>query len=81
MTDVMSLQRQAADALVEVRAFGMSESVRSVVRLLDALEAQYKADFETVTTDNLVALQTAVKQVVALRRSITAESHLDPKIF
>lgn len=81
MTDTIELQRQAADALVEVRAFGMSESVRSVVKLLDALEAQYKADFETVTVDNLVALQTAVKQIAALRRSITAEQHLDPKIF
>lgn len=81
MTDLMDLQRRAADCLIEVRAFGMSEAVRSMVKLLDALEAQYKADFETVTVENLVALQTAVKQIAALRRSITSEHHLDPKIF
>jgi len=81
MNDPIELQRIAADCLVEVRAYGMSEAVRSMVKLLDALEAQYKADFETVTVDNLVALQTAVKQIAALRRSITSERHLDPKIF
>jgi len=79
--DPLQLQREAADALVAVRQFGMSEAVRSVVKMLDALEAQYRADFENVTVANLVPLQTALKQVVALRQSITASGHLDPKIF
>ncbi len=81
MIDPLQLQREAADALVAVRQFGMSEPVRSVVKMLDALEAQYRADFENVTVANLVPLQTALKQVVALRQSITASGHLDPKIF
>jgi len=79
--DSLQLQREAADALVAVRQFGMAESVRSMVKLLNALEAQYRADFENVTIENLVPLQIALKQVVALRQSITAEQHLDPKIL
>lgn len=81
MIDSLQLQREAADALVAVRQFGMAESVRSMVKLLSALEAQYRADFENVTVENLVPLQIALKQVVALRQSITAEQHLDPKIL
>lgn len=81
MIDSLQLQREAADALVAVRQFGMAESVRSMVKLLNALEAQYRADFENVTVENLVPLQIALKQVVALRQSITAEQHLDPKIL
>lgn len=81
MIDSLQLQREAADALVAVRQFGMAESVRSMVKLLNALESQYRADFENVTIENLVPLQIALKQVVALRQSITAEQHLDPKIL
>lgn len=81
MIDTLTLQREAADALVAVRQYGMSEAVRSVVKLLDALEAQYRADFENVTVEKLVPLQTALKQVCALRQSITVEQHLDPKIL
>lgn len=81
MSGAVELQSLAADALVEVRAYGMSDPIRSVVRLMDALEAQYKADFENVTTENLVRLQTAIKQVTAIRRAIVSEHHLDPKIL
>lgn len=80
MSDI-NLQKNAADALVIVREFGLSEPIRAVIRLLDALEDQYKAEFENVTVDDLVKLQTAIKQVSALRRSIVSEHHLDPKIL
>lgn len=79
--DSIDLARRAADSLVVVRQYAASDAVRSVIRLLIDLEAQYKADLENVTVENLIPLQTAIKQVAALRRSITAEQHLDPKIL
>lgn len=81
MIDSTELQKKAADALVEVRAFYGSDAIRAVLGLLDALEDQYKADLEHVTVENLVRLQTALKQINALKRSITANQHLDPKIL
>lgn len=81
MTDSVALAHKAADALVAVRAYVGSDAIRAVVQLLDGLEAQYKADLEVVSVDNLVPLQTALRQVTALRRSILADQHLDPKIL
>lgn len=81
MSDTITLARRAADALVEVRAYAGSDPIKAVVRLMDGLEAQYKADLETVTVSELVPLQTALKQVAAIRRSILADQHLDPKIL
>lgn len=81
MTDTITLAHRAADALVEVRAYAGSDPITAVVRLMDGLEAQYKADLENVSVDKLVPLQTALKQVTAIRRSILADQHLDPKIL
>lgn len=81
MSDTIALAHRAADALVEVRAYAGSDPINAVIKLMDGLEAQYKADLENVSVDKLVPLQTALKQVTAIRRSILAEQHLDPKIL
>ena len=53
-----------------------------VTRLLDALEDQYKAELEFVTIENLVKLQTALRQVTALRNSLTNQNgYALPKII
>lgn len=76
------LAGNAADALVVAREYATSDAVRAVIRLLDALEEQYKADLEGVSLDNLVKLQTALRQVVALRRALTdAQGYALPKII
>jgi len=82
MSEVLDINaRKAADALVELRAYVGTEPVKSLIRLLDALEGQYKTDLETVTVDQLIPLQTALRQVSALRRSVMAESFIDCKIL
>lgn len=76
------LAGNAADALVVAREYATSDAVRAVIRLLDALEEQYKADLEGVSLDNLVKLQTALRQVTALRKSITDQhGYALPKII
>lgn len=82
MTEPAELAGIAADALVVAREYAASEAVRSVIRLLDALENQYKAELETVSIDNLVRLQTALRQVTALRKSLTdQQGYALPKII
>lgn len=82
MADPIDLAKTAADALVVAREYATSEAVRSVIRLLDALEEQYKADLEGVSIDNLVRLQTALRQVSALRKSLTdKQGYALPKII
>lgn len=82
MADHIDLAKTAADALVVAREYATSEAVRSVIRLLDALEEQYKADLEAVSIDNLVRLQTALRQVSALRKSLTdKQGYALPKII
>lgn len=82
MADPIDLAKTAADALVVAREYATSEAVRSVIRLLDALEEQYKADLEAVSIDNLVRLQTALRQVSALRKSLTdKQGYALPKII
>lgn len=76
------LAGNAADALATAREYATSDAARAVIRLLDALEEQYKADLEGVSLDNLVKLQTALRQVVALRRALTdAQGYALPKII
>ena len=82
MADPIELAKASADALVVAREYATSDAVRSVIKLLDALEDQYKADLEVVSMDNLVRLQTALRQVTALRRSLTDhQGYALPKII
>lgn len=82
MSGHSELAGNAADALVVAREYATSDAVRAVIRLLDALEEQYKADLECVSIENLIKLQTALRQVVALRRSLTdAQGYALPKII
>ena len=81
MTDTMTLAKRTADELQTVRAYVGSDPIRAVVGLLDALDAQYRADFENVTVEGLIPLQTAIRQVAALKRSILADGAITPKIF
>ena len=82
MAGPIDLAKTAADALVVAREYATSEAVRSVIRLLDAIEEQYKADLEAVSIDNLVRLQTALRQVSALRKSLTdKQGYALPKII
>lgn len=81
MTDVMRLAGRSADALVTVRAYAGSDAINAVLSLLAGLEDQYRADLEIVSVETLVPLQTALKQVSALRRAIESDQYLDPKIL
>lgn len=82
MADTALLNSRMADALVVAREYAGSDAVRSVIKLLDALEDQYKAELEFVTIENLVKLQTALRQVTALRNSLTDQNgYALPKII
>lgn len=82
MADSVELSRRAADALTAAREYATSDAVRCVIKLLDALEDQYKAELENVSVDNLVRLQTALRQVTALRSAITDQhGYALPKII
>ena len=73
-------KRRAPDALTELRAYAGTDAIKALTKLLLALEAQYKADLETVQVDKLITLQTSLRQIAALRRAITEGEYLDPKI-
>lgn len=79
--DFIEANRLAMDELVALREYRTTEPVRAFVKYLDALAEQYKLEFESVTPENLVKLQTALRQVRALRDAVQADGPTTAKIL
>ena len=76
----MALAR-AIDSHTEVlRQFHGSEAHRAMTALLLSLELVYKDELVSVHPDQLVSRQTAIRQVVALRKAIESGSLQSPRI-
>jgi hypothetical protein len=71
---------QLVDATRIVRAYADSELSGHLVSLMDALTATYSLELMHVSTDGLVRVQSALRQVLALRDVLTNDGLNDPKI-
>lgn len=69
-----------ANAAEVVRAFSASDTSIAICAMLDALIESYKLDLMRVIPEHLIRLQTAIQQTQAIRRVISGEEHLIPKI-
>ena len=78
--DGMALVRAIEGHTEVLRQFHGSEAHRAMMALLQALELAYKDELVSVQPDQLVSRQTAIKQVVALRKAIEAGSLQSPRI-
>lgn len=75
-----SLRARISEQTLILREYTGGDTHRHFLELLKALEESYKHDLTSVTVDDLVRVQTALKQVVALRESIVAGSISEPKV-
>ena len=71
--------RELADNTVAVQEYAGSDALRHVENMLEALEEVYKAELADVTADQLVALQTKLKQTQLIRKVLCKEAQL-PKL-
>lgn len=74
-------RESAIQALRMSRELSGTEGAKWCVRLMRALAEQYRIELETVSVENLTAVQALVRQLESLADSITSERELDPKIF
>ncbi|MEO8296341.1 MAG: hypothetical protein ABI574_00895 [Burkholderiales bacterium] len=73
--------RQAVESLTrDCQAYAGSDSHRPLLGLLDALAEAYKLDLMEVRPEGLLHVQAALKQVVALRDSISTPGAPPPRI-
>lgn len=70
----------AGDRTKALQAYIGAEAHNHMVGLLSALADCYRAELVDVTPDQLVKVQTALRQVLALRDSITTEGASAPRI-
>lgn len=70
MTDKRAALVEAAR---EFRQFSRSQAGRSLLEMLDALDAVYSEDLRNTNAEGLGRLQGACAQVKALRRLLTTE--------
>lgn len=75
-----SLRARISEQTLILREYTGGDAHRHFLGLLKALEESYKHDLTSVTVDDLVRVQTALKQVVALRESIVVGSISEPKV-
>ena len=78
--DGMALARAIDNHTAVLRQFHGSEAHRAMTALLQALELVYKDELVSVQPDQLVARQTAIRQVMALRKAIESGSLQSPRI-
>lgn len=78
--DGMALARAVESHTDTLRQFAGSEAHKVMAALLSALELTYKEELVSVQPDQLISRQTAIRQVVALRRAIEAGSLQSPRI-
>lgn len=74
------LRARIATATHTLREYTGGDAHRHVCDLMMALEESYKHDLITVDADNLVRVQTALRQVVAIREAIQRGSIQEPKV-
>ena len=74
------LHQQLIDATKTVRQFAGSDCSRAVLTMLDALAVSYFNDLIDVEVDGLVALQSRIKQVYAIRAIVANDGQDIPKI-
>jgi len=79
MSDSLKIARALADTTAVAQEYMGAEAIRAVVSMLEALEEAYKAELADVMPDDLVALQTKLKQAQAIRKVLVKETAL-PKI-
>ena len=77
--DSMQQMRALADTTVTAQEYAGSDALRHVENMLEALEEVYKAELADVTEDQLVALQTRLKQTQLIRKVLRKEAPL-PKL-
>lgn len=73
-------REQAEKAVTLVREFTGSEPMEAVVALLGHMAKGYQMDLITVTAEELVQKQTALKQVCALRDLLMGKTDFLPKV-
>lgn len=78
--DSMTLVRAIESHTEVLRQFHGSDAHRAMMALLQALELTYKEELVIVQPDQLISRQTAIRQVVALRKAIESGSLQSPRI-
>ena len=82
----MNIDQEAAvherlvDATLVVREYAGTDGSRAMVAMLDALAQSYLIDLVSVNPDGLVAIQSALKQVYAIRNVLGNDGQDIPKI-
>ena len=79
MSDSMKSMRALADATVAVQEYFGSDAINHVEAMLAALEELYKSELADVSTDDLVRLQTQLKQTRIIRQVLCKQAPL-PKL-
>lgn len=82
MSDIIDAPaRSASDALMLLRQYRGSDQTNALIKMLSSLEEQYRQDLETVEASTLIQLQTALRQVTAIKRAIMSDQPIDCKII
>ena len=79
MSESLKQARALADKTAVAQEYMGSDAIRAVTAMLEALEETYKSDLADVMPEDLVALQTRLKQTQAIRKALTKEMPL-PRI-
>lgn len=74
------MHEQLIDTTRTVRAYAGSDCSKCVIEMLDSLGQSYCMDLVNIQVDGLVALQSAIKQVYAIRNVLANEGMDLPKI-
>ena len=79
MSDSMKNMKALADATVAVQEYFGADAIQHVESMLAALEELYKSELADVSTDDLVRLQTQLKQTRIIRQVLCKQASL-PKL-
>lgn len=79
MSDNMQQMRALADAAAASQEYAGSDAIKHVENMLESLEELYKGELADVSPDQLVRLQTQLKQTRIIRQVLRKEAAL-PKL-
>lgn len=79
MSDNMKEMRALADAAAASQEYAGSDALRHVTDMLERLEEIYKGELADVSPDQLVRLQTQLKQTRIIRQVLQKDAAL-PKL-
>lgn len=79
MSDALTQARALADATVAAQEYQGSDAIRHVTTMLSALEEAYKAELADVLPEDLIRLQSQLKQTQLIRKVLLKEAAL-PKL-